>query len=776
MNHLQLQHPERLWMAAVWLGVVVLLLVWGYWNSPLRGMRRWAAILCKALALLLLGACLLDPVAVTETPRKGANEIIVLADNSASLTVAEQAKSKPRSESLREALTGTEHGWPKWLDGLRSTFRVRLRAVDERTRSIDNAAALDFKGAQSQLSNATMAVRDRRSASVAAVVLLSDGNATDAEAWKNEAGGAPVFPILVGNQAPEHDLSLTQLSASQSAFEDAPVLVTARVAQTGFVGQEVALRVLDEANKVLVTEKHRFNEGETHYVFRARVPLVKPGVSLLRIETKSDAKFDEATLENNARVLAVDRGAGPYRILYISGRPNWEHKFLRRAIALDAEIQLPSLIRIAKREPKFEFRSREGESSNPLFRGFASDQQSDVQRYDQPVLIRLGTKDKVELADGFPKAPEALMGEFRAIIIDDLEAEFFTQEQMNLVEKFVSARGGSLLMLGGAESYHAGHYDNTPVGRMLPVYLDKTASSEPMENAKFSLTREGWLEPSLRLRSEQTQDEARIAQLPGFYSVNQTSSIKPGAIALATVTDEQQRQTPALVTQHYGSGRVAALTIGDVWRWGMKDAEQHADMDKMWRQIMRWLVTDVPDRIELQAKLSQVSGQQTAKIEARVNDAAFHPQDDASVQIEVTPPGKAKPITLYAEPSVTEPGLFDADYYPSAAGGYRIKATIKDSDGKPLGEKTTGFALNPMAEEMATLAPNREWMQRLAKDTGGQVIKLADIAKLADILPKLEVPTMDRKTQPVWHSGWLLALIILLLAGEWALRRTGGIV
>ena len=199
MSHLQLQHPERLWMAALWLSLLFGMLLRGYANSPLRGWRRALAMSCKTLVGLLLALCLLDPVSVTETPRKGANEIIVLADNSASLAIAETAKSKPRCDSLREALTGPQNGWPKWLDDLRGTFRVRLRAVDQRTRGIDNAAALDFKGQQSQLSNALIAARDRRSAPVAAVVLLSDGNATDAEAWKNESGGAPIFPVLVGN-------------------------------------------------------------------------------------------------------------------------------------------------------------------------------------------------------------------------------------------------------------------------------------------------------------------------------------------------------------------------------------------------------------------------------------------------------------------------------------------------------------------------------------------------------------------------------------------------
>ena len=33
--------------------------------------------------------------------------------------------------------------------------------------------------------------------------------------------------------------------------------------------------------------------------------------------------------------------------------------------------------------------------------------------------------------------------------------------------------------------------------------------------------------------------------------------------------------------------------FGDVWRWGMKDPESNKDMEKMWRQMMRYLVNDV---------------------------------------------------------------------------------------------------------------------------------------------------------------------------------------
>ena len=110
----------------------------------------------------------------------------------------------------------------------------------------------------------------------------------------------------------------------------------------------------------------------------------------------------EATLANNTSILVVNRSRGPYRVLYVAGRPNWEFKFLNRSLLEDDQIQMAGLIRIAKREPKFDFRGRAGESSNPLFRGFGNQSKEEIERYDKPVLIRLNTQDAAELKGGFP--------------------------------------------------------------------------------------------------------------------------------------------------------------------------------------------------------------------------------------------------------------------------------------------------------------------------------------------------------------------------------------
>src|SRR4030095_261382 len=100
---------------------------------------------------------------------------------------------------------------------------------------------------------------------------------------------------------------------------------------------------------------------------------------------------------------------------------------------------------------------------------------------------------------------------------------------------------------------------------------------------------------------------------------------------------EARREVPALAVQRFGRGRVGALLIGDLWRWGMRDATAHEDMDKAWRQLMRWLVADVPNRVELTAEKPPADASGSIQLEVRVRNARYEPQDNAGVSIEVEP-------------------------------------------------------------------------------------------------------------------------------------------
>jgi len=592
----------------------------------------------------------------------------------------------------------------------------------------------------------------------------------------------PVYPVLFTRDSPARDLAITNTAVTQTSFEDAPVTIQADIAAVGFSNEEVVGQLApieagksDADEKPIATETATVPASGERVVLHFQIRPAQTGVLFYRLKVAPKRpSAPEATLANNESIITVDRGAGPYRALYVGGRPNWEYKFLHRAVEADDQTQLVGLIRIANREPKFTFRGREGESSNPLFRGFGNQSKEDIERYDQPVFRRLNTVDEFELRDGFPKTPEELY-KYRAVILDHLEAGFFTQDQMSLLQRFVSERGGGLLMLGGMESFREGDYGRTAIGDMLPVYLDTKPDALPEGQLHLALTREGWLQPWARLRSNEADERQRLGDLPYFGVFNRTGAAKPAATVVATVTDGHH-DYPALVTQRFGRGRTAAMMIGDFWQSGLGDEKRQADLLKAWRQIVRWLVADVPDPVEVRAE-PQPDGA-SVRLDVRARDAKFLPLDNAAVTLKVSrpeAPASEAPLTLHAEPSASEPGLYEATFIPRESGGYRVDAAVANESGAAVGQSSTGWTSDLAAAEFRDLKPNRALMERLAQQTGGRVLSPNDLASFARHLPSEHAPVTETWIRPIWHTPLVFLLALACFVSEWGLRRWKGL-
>ena len=182
------------------------------------------------------------------------------------------------------------------------------------------------------------------------------------------------------------------MTASQTAFEDAPVTIQAEVAARGFPGEQVDTRLIEVTSGAFQccrgTKTNR-RRGGRPTEFPVSNTARQTGPPFLRSRDAGAERIGrtggpgprEATLVNNRKMAVVDRGQEPFRVLYVGGRPTWYFKFLNRAIAYDPQVQLVGLIRMARRAPKFEFAG--GELSNPLFGGFG-DTNEETARYDQP--------------------------------------------------------------------------------------------------------------------------------------------------------------------------------------------------------------------------------------------------------------------------------------------------------------------------------------------------------------------------------------------------------
>lgn len=788
---LTLAAPQWLWPAASALALALLLLVWSYWRGP-AGRLRWTGLGLKLLGITALAFCLLDPLWSGQRARPGANLLAIVADNSQGLQVKDREAAGSRGESLRQLLDPVRSGW--WAD-VEDTFELRRFTFDLRLDAVRDFGSLNFEGRASALGGALTGLRERFAGRpLAGVLLLTDGNATDLrDPLPAFDGLPPVYPVVIGRPGAVRDVSVAQVHVSQTAFEDAPVSLLADVRAVGVRGEPVVAQLLDAAGVRVEEQTLRARRDDETLGFRFQWRPPAAGVSFyeLRVALRADGAAPdpqaspEATWLNNTRTVAVDRGRGPYRILYVSGRPNWEYKFLNRALAEDEQVHLTGLIRVALREPKFDFRGRAGETGNPLFRGFGDQDREQVERYDQPVLVRLYPNDEARqrhetaLRAGFPTVAEALY-DFHAVIVDDLESAFFKPDQAALLARFVSERGGGLLMLGGAESFRQGQYQRTPIGDALPVYLDAGPEPAATTGWRLNLAREGWLEAWARLRENEGDEKTRLQAMPPFEVLNPVRGVKPGASVVATVTDEHGQEHPALVTQRYGRGRTAALTVGDFWRWGMRDPDSRHDLEKAWRQLARWLVADVPQRVELAVEPAPAEAAGGVRLQVRVRDPEYRPLDEASVMVEVTAvnPGTnavAGPLRLRAEPAAGEAGLYEAIYVARGTGGYRAAVTVTNTTGAEVGRAEAGWAADLAAEEFRSLEPDVALLEEIARRTGGEVVPAERLAEFLRALPERRAPVMEAWTAPAWHTPWLFGLALACFVAEWGLRRRGGL-
>jgi len=390
--------------------------------------------------------------------------------------------------------------------------------------------------------------------------------------------------------------------------------------------------------------------------------------------------------------------------------------------------------------------------------------------------VRLNTRDKTELSDGFPKTREELF-EYHAVILDDVEADFFTRDQMDLLHRFVAERGGGFLMLGGKESFQQGNFRRTPIGNLLPVYLEPAPADSTTTQVRLQLTREGWLQPWARLRDNEKEEQQRLSEMPEFRVLNRTGAAKPGARVVGEIGEADTQQSPALAVQRLGNGRTAALTIGDIWRWGMQKPPMHDDMGKFWRQTLRWLVTDVPSRISLQAVQKPGETNQPVALQVRVRDKAFEPVDSASIAIEVREPGNQR-LQLTAAPVPAESGLFEATYVPRTSGSYLAQVTVTDATGAKVGDAQAGWTVDLEASEFQSVKANRPLLEKIARSTGGRIVEIDELEDFARNLPRQKAPVMEVWIKPLWDLPGILPAVCLFIltcfAVEWALRRWKG--
>ncbi|MEE9133612.1 MAG: hypothetical protein V3U13_08630 [Gemmatimonadota bacterium] len=724
--------------------VIVALVLIAYARARAKSRRDMVVLSTLRVAVLaLLFFCLARPMLLIPTVIPQRNFLGILIDDSRSMRIADR-DGAPRNDFVQHAFGSPDSALRAELA---DRFMLRFFRFSRLTERLDSLADLGFTGAGTDLAQALDAARRELAAvPLSGLVLITDG-ADNSESSLVEtllslkANSVPVYTVGLGQEHFDRDIQLSRVETPRNVLQGSSLVVDLIVEQTGYGGQSVDVNIEDNGRIVATQQVRLPDDGEAATV-RLRFTANETGPRRFRFHIPPQPG-EQVTANNELEALIVveDRRE---RILYFEGEPRFEVKFLRRAVEDDENLRLVVLQRTA--DNKF---------------------------------LRLGVEDAEELAAGFPKTREELFA-YRGLILGSVEASFFTHDQLRMIEEFVGQRGGGLLVLGSRRSFGRGGYQGTPLADVLPVVLPP-ARSDAGEGFYVELvvepTRSGLAHPATQIAGSVDESATRWAELPPVSAVNPVYQVKAGAITLLTGSSEEL-EDPVVVLAHqrYGRGKALALPVQDTWIWQM-----HADIplddmthETFWRQLLRWLVSYVPDPVGVTVSRDRVGKDEAVTITAEVQDETFLRVNNAEVVAVVTAPSGAE-SELLMEWAVDADGEYRASFVPEEEGLHRIGVTAR-KNGEFLGEHSTYVESADLATEYFDAEMKVPLLQQIAEETGGRFYTPENVATLPEDVSFTESGATVVEERDLWDMPAIFLLLLILLGTEWGYRRRRGLV
>jgi uncharacterized membrane protein len=709
--------------------------------SPLTTFERSTLVCLRALTLGLLVLFLFRPIIVL--PPLGSRDAVVpvLVDVSRSMRLHD-ADGQARLDRAR-ALLKTD-----LLPALAPHFATELYSVGN---GIAPAVVdqLSPNARQTDLTGALTAIRERfRGQRVAGVILLSDGGDTgQLTAVAADANGPPVFAIGVGAPDGFRDREVLAITAGDPRLDQASVDLHVTAISSGFGRAPFQLRILAngrllETRRVIPTA----DGSPVDLVFT--VSPDRPGPTVYTAEIPKDDS--ELVTENNARSVLVSPPGRKRRLLVLEGAPGFEHSFMTRAWARDPAFDVDSVTR----------KGRNGDGVDTFF-------------------VQAGAGRGPDLTAGFPPRRELLYG-YDAVVIANVEGDFFTRAQLAMTADFVAERGGGLLVLGG-RSFSQRGLAGTPLEEVLPLELNDRRGGlvraslgigELPAHNKISLTPEGEEHPIMRVGASPDETRRLWAGLPALAATAVLGGPRPGATVLALTTAPGGGVFPVVAVQRYGQGRSMVFGGEASWRWKMMVASTDRSYDVFWRQAARWLASSAPDPVAITVP-TQAEPDDPVSIDLDVRDAAFAPVPDADVDATITTSGgEAQPLKMRRANGAN--GHFSSAWRPERPGLYHVQAGARQGS-TPLGAADRWMLVGSADREFAEPRLNEGFLRRVARGSGGRYVRAAQASQvpawLQAVVPRNSAP----ERRDLWHEPWAFAIIVLLLSMEWILRRRWGL-
>lgn len=764
-------------MVAVF-AAVVLLSLYLYrrpWSLPL-----WLRItlgVARLMALTLVVASLFEPTGVVSETHTQARNLPVLIDVSESMSMKDPRKNpedvadaaaalgmltedelepdrvsmlldadqrqKILSSSRLDLARGilTESAAPVFeslgesLDISYQSFAASPQVISDASKvTAGDLASLEATGSVTSIAASLDSAAKSGVTPPAGIVLLTDGidNASSqyTESVLKDLGarGIPVFPVPIGMDEPD-DVSIRNIVMQEVAFSGDSVPVKVQLLSKGYEKRTARLTI--KLNDRQVSQRRVRLEGGLQFEdIDFNVDLYEKGAA--RIEIAIEPFDDEISVANNRVERPIRVVNEKVNVLYIEGNNRWEFRYLTAILKRDPRLNTTFI----------------SSSAGPEF-----------------------ARNSPEHIERFPSKREDVF-QYDLVILGDVDAEFFTPDELGLLEELIRDRGGSLLVLCGP-MHTPSSFAGTPVEAMLPVRFDPDSEWEITSESVYPvLTSEGRSSMVMVLENQTEENDRIWSRVAPLDHLPPLMGAKPGATVLATLSDATtgSQRYPVVAWHRYGTGKCLSLATDRLWRLRFKTGDKYHW--RLWSQSIQFLTLSrlmgEHKRIRLETDRSSYREGEQSRLYAHVLDEDFEPVVQSSFEITVNGVGdNALKERVSLQPDRTTPGLYEGYFTAPVAGRYRLEANEEDEEVS----NTTEFQVASVNEELADTNMRLAGLERIAQLTGGACLAVRELPELESLVNSDPITTTVRSERPLWDNGWIAALLIALLGMEWILRR-----
>ena len=774
--------------------------VWMYRHEGRVGASMGLRMLLAGLrcgVLVTLAVILLEPVRVKILRRIIDSYIVLLIDTSSSMDLADRYREEPLSAGVASIMgepvaDGVRRGdlvsrllgrsQRAFLKDLARTNRVKVYTFSDEPELVGTLpAGMERKAAEpgeGEASSPFAAVSDlpiqfamtgsatnmersvRRAVEslgrspVAAVVVLTDGAVNQGGDVESIAEYArkrdlPIHVVGIGDPTGVENIRVTEVLAPANAFQQDPFTVVARLSAEGFDGRLMRVDLyeqdaaFDSEGRLIGSEEVIVGVGGI--IAPVTFHLEQTGVGRFVYTVHVPASERESLTDDNSKHAVVNVIESRMRVLMVAGGPSWDYQFVSRLLQRDDTFDVSCWL-----------------------------QSADLS----------AVRDGNTIIDHLPTAAEELFA-YDVVILMDADYVELDEPWCKLLDAFVTDHGGGLLLTAGRR--HTPSLLREPalecLWKLLPVTRDpdvdlilNRVGHYQTRGFPVEIPESSFGHPILQQADDPASTKLAWRGIGGVHWHYPVLRAKPVATVLMVDSDPRNRNAHGAhilsAVQFAGAGRTGFVGFDGTFRWR---AQSETLFNRFWVQMVRYLAEGKlfggAKRGLIVTDSDQFALGEAVTLSARLYDKRFEPLELAEVRASFEIAEHRGELTLTARPG--RPGWYEGRFVPDRVGVYRVSVRLTDGPPGEQDEIIKDIRISRPNLEMLRPQADRQALVTLAEQSaGGRYFEVDAAMELPPLIPDLheEISIRSRPTS-LWDNGYMLTLLVGLLAVEWAIRK-----